>query len=366
MAKKKKSLKKAFPFSPDFAIAPGVTLAETLAAKGMSQSELSIRTGLTEKTISQIINGVAPISFDTALKLEAALGVPARFWNNLERNYQEALAQIAQAGRLEADLAWLKTIPVRVLVSGHFIEESEDKVHTLRDVLHFYGVSDVPAWERLWVQPTVAFRRTRAKDLKVGAASAWIRMGEMIAAQDSCQPYDANKFRVVLGRLRELTVEPHGTWQNEMVRRCAEAGVAVTFVPAIPGAGISGVTKWLSPEKALVQLSLLYKNDGSFWFTFFHEAAHVLLHGKKDVFLEGDSNSDDEKEHEADEFARNLLIPRNRSSDMKSLRTERAIRGFAREIGISPGIVVGRMQHDGLLYPSAFNSLKRPLDWAKP
>ena len=77
MTKKKLALKKTFPFSPDFAVAPGVTLAETLSAKGMPQSELSIRTGLAEKTISQIMNGVAPISFDTALKLEAALGVPA-------------------------------------------------------------------------------------------------------------------------------------------------------------------------------------------------------------------------------------------------------------------------------------------------
>lgn len=366
MAKKKLALKKAFPFSPDFAVAPGVTLAETLAAKGMAQSELSMRTGLAEKTISQIMNGVAPISFDTALKLEAALGVPARFWNNLERNYQEAQAQIAQAERLEADLDWLKTIPVRELIRGKFIEGSTDKVSALREVLHFYGVSDVSAWKRLWVQPTVAFRRTRAKDLKVSAASAWIRMGELIASQISCQAYDATKFRTMLGQARELTIASPGTWHDEMVRLCAEAGVAITFVPAIPGAGISGVTKWLSPEKALIQLSLLYKNDGSFWFTFFHEAAHVLLHGKKDVFLEGDSPDDDEKEREADEFARNMLIPRIRVSELKRLRTERAIRDFAREIGVSTGIVVGRLQHDRILYPSAFNNLKRKLDWSKP
>lgn len=366
MAKKKLALKKAFPFSPDFAVAPGVTLAETLMAKGMAQSELSIRTGLAEKTISQIMNGVAPISFDTALKLEAALGVPARFWNNLERNYQEAQAQISQSKRLEADLAWLKTIPVRELVRGQFIEPSTDKVKTLRDVLHFYGVSDVDAWNRLWIQPTVAFRRTRAKELTVGAASAWIRMGEMMASQIDCQSYDAAKFRSMLGQLRELTIASPATWQAEMVRRCAEAGVAVTFVPPITGAGISGVTKWLSTEKALIQLSLLYKNDGSFWFTFFHEAAHVLLHGKKDVFLEGDSDSEDEKEREADEFARNLLIPRARTTELKRLRTERAIRDFAREIGVSTGIVVGRMQRDRLRYPSAFNSLQRKLDWSKP
>ncbi len=362
MAKKKSVKKRQYPFAPDYAIAPGATLAETLAAKGMSQTELSARTGLTEKTISQIINGIAPISFDTALKLEAVLGVPARFWNNLERNFQEAKAQIAQAERLESDLEWLKSIPVRDLVKREFVESTRDKVHTLRNVLHFFGVTDVAAWERVWVEPSVAFRRSRAREFKLGLVAAWIRMGELIASQMSCKQYDAEKFRQGLVEIRKLTVK--SVWQQEIVERCSDAGVALTLVPAIPGAGVSGVTKWLSKDKALVQLSLLYKNDGSFWFTFFHEAAHVLLHGKKDVFLHGDAESDDKRESEADQFARNLLIPDDRTRELPSLRTEKRVRSFAQSIGIAPGIVVGRMQYDGIIPPSAFNGLKRKIEYA--
>ncbi|MDA1015604.1 MAG: helix-turn-helix domain-containing protein [Planctomycetota bacterium] len=364
MAKKKSVEKRLYPFTPDYAIAPGATLAETLAAKGMSQTELAARTGLTEKTISQIINGVAPISFDSALKLEAALGVPARLWNNLERNFQEANAQIAQAERLESDLDWLKSIPVRDLVKRGFVESTRDKVHTLRNVLHFFGVTDVAAWERVWVEPSVAFRRSKAREFKLGLVAAWIRMGELIAGQMICEPYDADKFRKSLVEIRKLTVKSPSDWQQEIVERCADAGVAMTLVPAIPGAGVSGVTKWLSKEKALVQLSLLYKNDGSFWFTFFHEAAHVLLHGKKDVFLHGDAQSDDGREAGADQFARNLLIPRDRAWELPTLRTEKQIREFAQSIGIAPGIVVGRMHHDGIVRPSAFNELKRKIKYA--
>jgi addiction module HigA family antidote len=365
MAKKKSIKKRRYPFSPDYAIAPGATLAETLAAKSMSQTELSARTGLTEKTISQIVNGVAPISFDTALKLEAALGVSARFWNNLEQNFQEANAQITQAERLETDLEWLKSIPVRELVRRGFVESSRDKVYVLRSVLHFFGVTDVSAWERVWIEPSVAFRRSQAREFKLGKVATWIRMGELIAGQMTCEPYDAARFRKALVEIRSLTVKSPSVWQQEIVERCAHAGVAMTLVPAIPGAGVSGVTKWLSKDKALIQLSLLYKNDGSFWFTFFHEAAHVLLHGKKDVFLHGNTKNDDRKEVEADQFAGNLLIPRERARELPGLRTEKRIREFARSLGIAPGIVVGRLQHDKVVPPSAFNNgLKRKIDYA--
>jgi HTH-type transcriptional regulator / antitoxin HigA len=86
-----------YPFSLDYAVPPGATLKQTIEAKGISQAELSLRTGLAEKTISQIINGPTPITYDTAEKLEMALRVPARFWNNRESMYREALLRTERA-----------------------------------------------------------------------------------------------------------------------------------------------------------------------------------------------------------------------------------------------------------------------------
>jgi plasmid maintenance system antidote protein VapI len=330
----------------------------------MSQSDLSLRTGLTEKTISQIINGVAPISYDTALKLEAALGLPARVWNNLERNYQEAKAEIERAKKLEESLDWLSTIGVKTLSSQGLISPTKDKVELLQKVLHFFGVSDVDAWHRVWPASGAAFRRSRTRELKWGLVATWIRMGELAAESTECEAYDADRFRLALKNLRGLSIQPPAIWQDKMVADCAAAGVAVAFIPAIPGAGISGMTKWLSKDKALIQLSNLYRNDGAFWFTFFHEAGHVLLHGKKDIFLEGNEPSEDQKEREADQFARNLLIPRDRASELRHLRDADAIKSFARSIGVSPGIVVGRLQHDKLAFRSAYNPLKKKVEWS--
>ena len=94
----KTTTKRNYAVSPDYAVAPGGTLAETLTAKQMSQSDLSLRSGLAEKTISQIINGVAPISYDTALKLETVLGVPARF-HEAPRSALEPWTCLAIEGR---------------------------------------------------------------------------------------------------------------------------------------------------------------------------------------------------------------------------------------------------------------------------
>lgn len=60
----------------------------------MSQAVLAERTGRSKKTINEIIQGKAAITPDTALQLEKVLGVPASFWNNLERNYQKSVTAI--------------------------------------------------------------------------------------------------------------------------------------------------------------------------------------------------------------------------------------------------------------------------------
>ncbi len=162
-------------------------------------------------------------------------------------------------------------------------------------------------------------------------------------------------------------MESPEVFQPRLVGRCAAAGVAVAFVPELPNTGVSGATRRPGKDKALIQLSLRYKTDDHLWFTFFHEAGHILKHGKA-VFLEASSNGlNDEREAEADAFAVGFLIPRAKFQAFAAQPrpTEAAIRKFAQNVGVAPGIVVGRLQHDGSLpYRSGCNRLKRCLRWA--
>jgi HTH-type transcriptional regulator/antitoxin HigA len=117
----------------------------------------------------------------------------------------------------------------------------------------------------------------------------------------------------------------------------------------------------LNPHKALIQLSLYGKQNDRLWFTFFHEAAHILLHDKKDIFLDECNDGEklkSEQEEEADAWARDFLIPPEYSDGLKPLKSKDAVQAFAQQLGIHPGIVVGRLQHDGIIKPSWMNGLK--------
>jgi HTH-type transcriptional regulator/antitoxin HigA len=183
-------------------------------------------------------------------------------------------------------------------------------------------------------------------------------MGELEAEKIACQPYDAKTFRASLKKIRSFADKDASEWYPAMVRLCAEAGVAVVFVPQIPSASLSGATRWVSKDKAVIMLSLKYKTDDHIWFTFFHEAAHVLLHGKKLVFIEDDETRDDDLEREADKFAREVLVPAAREKELPKLKGYVDIRSFSRSIGVSPGILVGRLQRDGFVSHKFGHDLK--------
>jgi transcriptional regulator with XRE-family HTH domain/Zn-dependent peptidase ImmA (M78 family) len=350
-------------FEPDYAVPPGATLKEVLDSKGMSQADLCLRTGLAEKTVSQIVNGVAPISFETAEKFELATGVPASFWNAREVAFRQAIAQADESQRLAGCKKWLNEIPVKELIARGLIAETRDSVVLVRDAFRFFEVSSVESWRRTWTNPAAQYRGRSAHSRHPGFVAAWLRMGEISAAEIECEPFDAKRFSEALRKARDLTMGSAKTWPSDLRDLFAPTGVAVVFVKEIPRAGVSGVARWLSKDKALIQVSLKFKSDDQLWFSFFHEAGHILLHGKRKMFVEYGRHNDTVEEKEANDFARDLLIPPDRSSDLARLKTKRAMKAFAQDVGVSPGIVVGRLQFDGLLPLSHCNDLKRKIVW---
>ncbi len=352
-------------YSPDYVTPPGETLSETLEALGLSQSDLAERTGRPKKTINEIIKGKAAITPATALQLERVLGVPASFWNQREYQYREFLAREEEKERLREQVDWLNRVPVKSLIRLGWIEASKDKVTLLQHTLNFFGVATPQQWDEMWRESQPAFRKSRSFKSDPGAVAAWLRKGEIDAQRINCAPYNEAKFKEALRHIRGLTVTAPDLFERELVRVCSSAGVAVVFVPELPGTRVSGATRWLTPNKALIQLSLRYKTDDHLWFTFFHEAGHILLHGKTRLFLEDDSDHDGQ-EDEANRFSADLLIPEHdlRRFMAQGNRSMEAVKCFAGEIGLAPGIVVGRLQHEGFLPRSHGNGLKIRLEWS--
>ncbi len=350
-------------YIPDYLVTPGEVLEEYLDAHGMSQAELAARTGMAKKTINEIIKGKASITPDTALKLERALGRPAHFWNNLERQFQEDRTRLAEKERLESHLGWLKKIPVNAMVKLGWLTKQKDKLAQLEEVLRFFGIASPDQWERVWREHQVAYRQTQRFETCAEAVSAWLRQGAIKARQIQCEPFDRKKFQKVLESVRALTREEPQVFVDRLTELCAAAGVAVVFVRELPKTGVSGATRWIA-DKALIQLSLRYKSNDQLWFTFFHEAGHILKHGRKEIFIEG-NGLHGEKEEEANAFARDKLIPPDELHRFLQHwnQSNEDIVAFADRIGIAPGIVVGRLQHDGHLQNSHGNKLKVYYFW---
>lgn len=341
-------------FQPDYAVPPGETLRARLHEIGLTQSDLAVRTGLSAKHVNQIIKGLAPITHETAMTLELVTGTPAAVWNKLEARYRESLLRMKGRTLDEGDEAWIRRLPIADLKRrGRLPDVTGGEL--FEAVLGFFGVADRGAWERLWSKPATSFRRSSKFKTAPESVASWVRLGELESRRIQTAPYNATKFRAALLRIRSATRAPD---IGEAVQLCAEAGVALVFIKEISKCRVSGATWWASPIQAVIALTDRGKAEDRFWFTFFHEAAHILLHSKKVTFIDYDGD-DGELEEDADRFASDLLIPPDKAAQLRLLSTVSDVQGFSADIDIADGIVVGRLQHDELWPWNKGTHLKR-------
>lgn len=342
----------------DYATPPGEVLAEWLEENGVSQVQLARNLGKSAKFVNQIVNGVAVLSAQTATELETVTGVSARLWAQMEACYRADLARLRRDESLAKETAWLDELPMRALITKGHVEKYEDKVQGVLAALRFFGVPHVSIWRDLWQAPSVAFRECRQAPAQLGARAAWLRIGELEAQLRDTAPFSGVALESRLEDIKALSREPEGAKISpSIVALCAEAGVVVVFVPEIAGARVYGATRWIS-GRPIVQLSLRRKTDDQFWFTLFHEFAHVLLHGRGTVFVEDlDCPETDPdvvaQELEANQWAGNLLIPDSMVPELRKIKSLAEVQRFASRVGVSAGVVVGRMHHDKI----------RPYSW---
>jgi HTH-type transcriptional regulator/antitoxin HigA len=352
-------------YRPDYSIPPGETLRAVIEARGMTQADLSRRAGLSAKHINQIVQGVAPISPDAALALERVLGVPARFWNALEANHQSRELQLSDRVVSTDDAEWLSHLPTKELQRRGLIEKVANQADLREQVLRFFGVASRSSWESVWTAPDAAFRRSRVFEADPFATAAWLRMGELRSTEVKTAQFDRAAFEAALQTIRALMKSGPDTFEPEMKRVAAEAGVVIVIVGEIKGARANGAARWLSSNRALIQLSVRHRWEDVFWFSFFHEAGHVLLHGKRETFID-DGRTRTSEESEADAFAQEILIPQGYESDLLRTRTVPQARTLAARLGVPPGIVIGRLQREGLMPHSVGNEYRRRFQLVDP
>lgn len=348
-------------YAPSAVSPPGDTIADLLEEREMSQAELARRLGTAPKVINEIIRGKAPISPSMAVNLEHVLGTPASFWLTRQARFDASKAAADGREAMKAWLPWKQAFPRKWFLEWAGLPEGLTRVQEVEWLLRYFAVATPDEWVAVYGSAQVAYRRSRVRDSDEHAIASWLRLAEREAHKVECRTFDRERLEAAIPELRALTRREPTEFAPAMTAICASAGVALVFIPAAPRSQLSGAVKWLSPSRAMVGLSLFGRFEDRFWFTFFHELCHVLKHQKKLVFLDNERGAcDDADEAEADRFAAEVLIPHRVLEDLSQVRwTRDAVIAFAEGLGVSPAIVVGRMQHEGWLPRSHLNGLKR-------
>ena len=344
----------------EYVIAPGETIVELLEANCMTQLDLAAKMGITKKNINEIIKGKAPITNSTALKLEYIFKIPASFWNNLESSYRDSLERQKDRESIIEDEKYLLNIPYSEMAKRNWdwIEKTRDSYEKVINLRKFFSVASLGFDTEL--KRRLAFRKSDNKNFSYDSLYCWLRYGEIQANKEEYPKFNIDLLKENTYKIRMLVNKPFLDVLDKVKELLKECGVALIYESHLPNTYVNGVTYKITCDKAIIMISDRGKRDDSLWFTLFHELGHLIKHSKKEVFLDLDDTEVTDIEKEANDFAKNVLIPNvlyNKFINSNKFITEQSIIDFSKEIDVSTGIIVGRLQSDNKIEWNKYNNL---------
>lgn len=353
----------------DLAIPPGEFLIEILEDLQMTQLDLAKRMGRPPQAINEMIKGNKAITPETAIQLEQVVSVPAHIWTNLESEYRLIKAKAKEKLAIAEEASLINAFPYADLRKQGMVKATRDKLVKVCELRRFFGVSSL---RNLNVVESYnpAFRLSANSGTSKEAIVAWLRTGRLISQKKETSPYSKTKLLATIPLIRALTLEAHpDIFLKKLNDYLADCGIVLVVIPHYPKTYVTGTTFWESKKKAVVMMSLRGSWGDVFWFSLFHEIAHIILHDKRAVFIEGKTKKEEhkEQENEADQFASDHLIPSKEYTEFTSgvSFSQRAIEDFSEKVGIHAGITTGRLQYDGFL-PYTLHPCRVRYKWKKP
>jgi addiction module HigA family antidote len=355
--------RKQHTLNPDDSGPPGATLEGTMQSLGFTQKEFAVRMGLTVQTLHRIFRGNQPITSETATKLELVTGTPASFWLNLEARYQAAQQKLSQSKIPNQTADWVAQFNYARMASLGWIPSTRKVEGKFYHLLRFFGVAGIEEWAatHLATMKQGAYRMAPAVKEHRPDTTAWIQRGFTLARGMEPMEYDEKRFKEAVNEARKLAAEHPTKVVRSLEDLYRRAGVALVFLDTLPRMGVHGFARWIKGTNSAVILhGLRFKTNDHFWFDLFHESAHILKHGRSHEFLEYDG-LDDPREHEANEWAGELLIAssawRQFVTSHRSF-TSALIRTFAAQQKVHTATVVGRLQKEKHLCPQNHSDMK--------
>lgn len=338
---------------------PGATIKEQLSDRGMSQKEFAARMDMSEKHISKLINGDVHLTPDVAVRLELVLGVPAEFWNNLESIYREKLVKVEMENTMDTDIELAKQFPYSEMSRFGWVPETRDAKEKVIYLRKYFGIVELSLLENEQIT-RIACRRLAITEKSDLALMAWVQEAKIIARGIQTEPINIKGLIAAIPDIRKMTVMKPNEFCPKVKKYLADCGIALVFLPHLKGSFLQGAT-FLDGNKIVVGLTARGKDADKFWFSLFHELAHIVLGHVGQI-----NGISDEDERAADTWSEETLINKKEFNAFIKEKdyTEQSIIRFAKEQGIAPGIVVGRMQIEGIIKYSMLNKLKEKYEVA--
>ena len=341
-------------YYPQEVLHPSNTLMDKLKEMRMSRKEFALRTGKPEKTVIAVLKGTSSITSEMAVLFENITKIPAHFWLNKQTHYNEYKARLKRKIAVENAEDWTRIFPYSEMANNKWVPTTRNIKEKTINLFEYFAVSTHNAWHKLYMESElkVAAYATLKHTHNPHAISAWLRQGEIQAENISAPAYNKKQFKDNLHTIKNIMAKHPKVFFKQLQKLCLEAGVKVFHTPKLPKVPISGSTRWLK-NTPVIQLTARYKQNDRFWFTFFHEAGHILLHGKKYISLKGIdfSEANPEKEQQAHKFAEEWTLSKKQEKEvLKALPlNEDDIIHFAKKFNTHPALIIGRLQHKELI-----------------
>ena len=341
--------------SREMIIHPGETLREVLEERNMSQKELSLRTKVSAKHISTVLNGEKNISVSFAKKLEYALNIDAEFWINLQALYDRELYEFDELHSIsKEEVSVFKSMKeiFSYIVEKKFIsdiKQTEQNILELRKYLNVSNLVSIPS-----LVSSGAFRAQTSVNYDPYVLFAWQRicesLSEKIETKELTQADQIVKLIEICPKIKELSILPQEQFITKLQEYFSSCGIAFVIAPAFKGAPVQGYIKTAQDGKTTICMTFRQKRADIFWFTLFHEIAHFINGDSKQKFIDFES-TENSRELKADIFAQNSLIDKEAYQNFVNEQnfSLSSIKDFSKKQNILPTILIGRMQKDSYL-----------------
>lgn len=349
---------------------PGYYVKDYIDELGITQEELAKRLQTTPKYISDLVNGRINLTDEMVLKLSIVFGTSTKLWLNLNQKYIEKKLEIEKRIRIDQECELVKKLDYKFWVDLGLVKATRVTAEKVQELQRYFKVSSLSVLSQRDFLVQYRTSVSEVTDVNVINANAWVQTAINLGTQREVESFDKKKLLEAIPEIRSMTVQNPKDFYPRLREVLASCGVALVLLPNLKNCGVNGAVKWLGKDKVVLGLNDRRKYADTFWFALFHELGHVLqqrikvllVSEIKKVGLETDDLIQ-RLEAEADAFSQSTLIPKVEYDEFVMMNsrgfTEEAIINFAAKINVLPGIVVGRLQHDGYLTnQTKLNSLK--------